>query len=86
MSLRKFGYTTFRLNPESEPRIPIKTSGIAENSEPIEKKDGLRLLAIFPATMREQFGFPNIGAQRPEFQQLLIDTARKRGVEIKTHL
>ncbi|KAG1838535.1 hypothetical protein DFJ58DRAFT_813989 [Suillus subalutaceus] len=30
-----------------------------------------------------RFGFPLIGVRRPEFQQLLIDTAKKYGVEIK---
>ncbi|KAG2046341.1 FAD/NAD(P)-binding domain-containing protein [Suillus hirtellus] len=38
---------------------------------------------ISPATMRERYGFPNIGVRRPEFQQLLIDTAQRHGVEIK---
>ncbi|KAG1866039.1 hypothetical protein F4604DRAFT_986638 [Suillus subluteus] len=38
---------------------------------------------ISPAMMRERFGFPFIGIRRTEFQQLLIDTARKHGVEIK---
>lgn len=38
---------------------------------------------ISPATMRARFGFPVIGVRRPEFQQLLIDTAEKHGVEIK---
>ncbi|KAG2065511.1 FAD/NAD(P)-binding domain-containing protein [Suillus decipiens] len=36
-----------------------------------------------PATMREQFGFPIMGVRRPEFRQLLVDTAEKHGVEIK---
>lgn len=36
-----------------------------------------------PVTMRERFGFPIIGVRRPEFQQLLIDTAEKHGIEIK---
>ncbi|KAG1791047.1 uncharacterized protein HD556DRAFT_1387296 [Suillus plorans] len=38
---------------------------------------------ISPATTRERYGFPYIGVRRPEFQQLLIDTAQKHGVEIK---
>lgn len=38
---------------------------------------------ISPATMQERYGFPNIGVRRPEFQQLLIDTAQKHGIEIK---
>ncbi|KAG0706059.1 hypothetical protein DFH29DRAFT_980555 [Suillus ampliporus] len=38
---------------------------------------------ISPDTMRELYGFPMIGLQRAELQQLLIDTAEKHGIEIK---
>jgi len=38
---------------------------------------------ISPAMMRKRMGFPLFGVRRPEFQQLLIDTAKKHDVEIK---
>ncbi|KAG2093159.1 uncharacterized protein F5147DRAFT_764084 [Suillus discolor] len=83
MTLYTKNWVLGKLPIRAQPRIPIKTSSIAENNAPIEKKDGLLLLVILPVTTQERFGFLDIGVRRPEFHHLLINTAQKHGVEIK---